>query len=53
MKYVKGYGLLAGYCGVTQLAGVNYWEIAPLSRPLWLVGALAVLVLALGRRQPT
>lgn len=51
MEYVKGYGLLAGYCLLTQVAGLNYWQIDPASRPAWIVGALAVLWLVPWRRQ--
>ena len=54
MTYVKGYGVLAGYFLLTQLAGLNYWEIEPTSRPVWIVGALGVLsllILAPWRRQ--
>lgn len=51
MTYVKGYGLLAGYGLFTQLAGVNYWELDPCSRPAWIAGALALLVLAHWRRR--
>ena len=50
MTYLKGYGLLMGYWLLTQAAGVNYWQVDPASRPLWIVGALAVLVLAPRRR---
>lgn len=51
MTYVKGYGLLAGYWLLTQVAGLNYWQIDGASRPVWIAGALAVLVLAPRRRQ--
>lgn len=54
MTYVKGYGVLAGYLLLTQLVGLNYWEIDPNSRPIWIVGALSllgVLILAPWRRQ--
>ena len=54
MTYVKGYGVLAGYWLATQVAGFNYWEIDPVSRPVWIVGALcvlSVLILAPWRRQ--
>lgn len=51
MTYVKGYGLLAGYCVLTQVGGMNYWEVAPASRAIWIAGALAMLVAAFWRRQ--
>lgn len=47
---VKGYGVLAGYVALTQVTGVDYWQLEPASRPWWMVGALAVLALARRRR---
>lgn len=51
IKYVKGYGVLAGYVALTQVAGLNYWQVEPASRALWMLGALAVLGVAFRRRQ--
>jgi MYXO-CTERM domain-containing protein len=53
INYVKGYALLAGYVALTEVAGWNYWQVEPASRPWWMVGALAVLVLAPRRRRVT
>lgn len=50
-NYVKGYTVLVGYVALTQVTGLNYWQLEPASRPWWMVGALAVLVLAPRRRQ--
>jgi MYXO-CTERM domain-containing protein len=50
-KYLKGYAVLAGYVALTQVAGLNYWQVEPASRPWWILGALAVLVVASRRRQ--
>lgn len=50
IDYVKGYAVLAGYVALTQVTGLDYWQVEPASRPLWMLGALAVLVLAPRRR---
>jgi MYXO-CTERM domain-containing protein len=51
INYVKGYGVLAGYVALTHALGVNYWQVEPASRPWWMLGALAVLLLVPRRRQ--
>lgn len=51
IEHMKGYGVLAGYVALTQATGLNYWQLEPASRPWWMVGALAVLVLARKRRR--
>lgn len=51
IDFVKGYGVLAGYVLLTQATGLNYWQVEPASRPWWILGALAVLMLAPRRRQ--
>jgi MYXO-CTERM domain-containing protein len=51
IKYLKGYAVLAGYVALTQAVGLNFWQVEPASRPLWMLGALAVLMLAPRRRQ--
>lgn len=51
IEYVKGYAVLAGYVVVTQAAGVNFWQVEPASRAWWILGALAVLVVAPCRRR--
>lgn len=52
IDYAKGYGVLAGYVVLTQVAGVNFWQVEPASRPVWIVGALAVLVLKVFSARP-
>lgn len=37
------YAALAGYTGLTHLGGVNFFQLAPDHRALWLIGAVVVL----------
>src|SRR5690554_40877 len=46
------YAALGGYSGLTQLCGLNFFQLAPDHRALWLIGAVVVLgVICRVRRQ--
>jgi len=42
-EQVAGYIGLAGFSGVTQIAGVNFFDLAPDHRAWWIAGAVLVL----------
>lgn len=42
-EHAAGYSALAGYTGLTQIFGVNFFQLAPDYRAWWLVGAVCVL----------
>lgn len=53
IDYAKGYLALAFYILLTNAVGLNFWQVSQSSRPLWLFGALLVLVATVfGRRAP-
>lgn len=53
VDYAKGYLALAAYILVTKAMGLNFWQIGHSSRPIWLIGALLVLFVAVfWRRAP-
>lgn len=44
IDYAKGYVALALYILLTKAVGLNFWQVSQSSRPLWLFGAIVVLV---------
>lgn len=53
IDYAKAYVALAIYILLTKAVGVNFWQIGHHGRPLWLIGALLVLFVAVfWRRAP-
>lgn len=44
IDYAKGYVALALYILLTKAVGLNFWQLSHTSRPLWLFGAILVLV---------
>lgn len=53
IDYAKGYVALALYILLTNAWGLNFWQVSQSSRPLWLCGALLVLVVTVfWRRAP-
>lgn len=46
IDYAKAYGALALYILLTNVAGLNFWSLARDYRPVWLIGALMVLLVA-------
>lgn len=53
-EHAAGYSALAGYTGLTQIFGVNFFQLAPDYRAWWLVGAVCVLgiITNRGRHSP-
>lgn len=53
-EYVAGYGGLFGYLGLTQVLGLNFFQLEPENRAYWLLGAVVVLGLVTlrGRHSP-
>lgn len=45
-KYAKSYLALALYILATWFMDINFWQVSRADRPLWLIGALLVLLLA-------
>jgi hypothetical protein len=53
VDYAKGYLALAAYILATKALGLNFWQVGHSSRPIWLIGALLVLIIAVfWRRAP-
>jgi hypothetical protein len=53
IDHAKGYLALVSYILITKALGLNFWQIGQHSRPLWLIGALLVLFVAVfWRRAP-
>lgn len=53
IDYAKAYAALAIYIIATKFIGIGFWHLMPGSRPLWLVGALSVLLVSVfWRRAP-
>lgn len=46
IDYAKAYAALALYIVLTSVVGLNFWSLASGYRPVWLIGALAVLLVA-------
>lgn len=46
--YLKGYIALAVYLVATHAVGMSFFEIPAAERPVWLIGALASLLLVIG-----
>lgn len=53
IDHANGYLALVSYILITKALGLNFWQIEHHSRPIWLLGALFVLVVAVfWRRAP-
>lgn len=53
INYAKGYAALVVYILLTKAVGLNFWQVPQSSRPLWLFGAVLVLVVTVfWRRAP-
>lgn len=44
IEHAKGYAALVLYILLTNAVGLNFWQVSQSSRPLWLFGAVVVLV---------
>lgn len=42
-EYAAGYAGLAGYTGLTQMLGINFFQLSGDHRAMWLAGAVCVL----------
>lgn len=47
-QYAQGYLVLLVYTAATSGLDMNFWQVSAANRPLWVIGALIVLVFVVG-----